>query len=65
MANPRKHRAIISSFEVDRGLHDRMTRNVDSDVALLHVKAKRSPWLRAAIAEKCERQESGNGKGGE
>lgn len=50
-------RVILSSIEIDKELDRRMRAAIKSDAGLKHVKRARSPWIRAAIAEKCERDE--------
>ena len=50
-------RIIISSFEVDAQLSERMQLNMAADESLRHVTRKRSPWLRKAAEFYCEHQE--------
>lgn len=49
----------LSSVRMETELSERMTENIALDPDLRHVSPlrRRGPWLRAAIAEKCERQE--------
>ena len=55
-------RIILSSIEIEAELDKRMRAAIKGDASLRHVKRPRAPWIRAAIAEKCERQEWASGK---
>lgn len=58
-----KKRVILSSLGVSPELHERMKRAMEADEGLRHVTQKRSPWMRMAFEEKCEKSEK-NGKAG-
>ena len=55
-------RAIVSSFEVDPELFERMAACMKADESLRHVTRRRSPWLRKAMEAYCEIQEAERAK---
>lgn len=59
MATASKGRVVMGGLAVSKPEHERMLKNISSDPELIHVAqySKRATWLRAAIAEKCEKQE--------
>ena len=57
MATKAPARAIVSSFEVEPQLYERMKHNMKADESLRHVTRKRSPWLRKAVEFFCSFQE--------
>lgn len=61
MPKTKPKRVIVNSFEVSPELHDRMKRAMETHKGLRCVTRKRSPWLREAVEEKCEKSEK-NGK---
>ena len=65
MSSNGKKRVIMGSLAMPTPAYDRMVKNIGLDESLLHVAehGKRATWLRAAIAEKCDRDEQAR-KGG-
>ena len=64
MPAKKDRRVVLGSVAIGKPAYDRMLKNISTDPSLEYVAAhgKRATWIRAAIAEKCERQESANGK---
>ena len=64
MATKAPDRVIISSFEMDPQLSERMKHNMEADESLRYVTRKRSPWLRKAVEFFCAFQERERAKKG-
>ncbi|MDK1020214.1 MAG: hypothetical protein QGD90_01070 [Candidatus Hydrogenedentes bacterium] len=59
MASKSNGRVIAGCLAMPKAEHARMLRNINCDPTLEFVAkhGRRATWLRAAIAEKCEKQE--------
>lgn len=59
MPKTKPKRVTLNSLQISPELHERMKRAIETDEGLRCVTRKRSPWLRMAIEEKCEKSEKG------